>query len=891
MSVPKNGEGLLAGRPAAISADAPATYVLPLRAAGGASPALVGEKAERLGRALAAGFPVPDGFVVTTAAFGDFLAPIAGELARLLSGLAAGDFPRIAEAARAARALVARTGVPAPLAAEVRAACAALGADAVAVRSSAPGEDGAERSFAGRFDSFLDVRGEATILDRLRDCFASCFSERAIDAALRAGPGGGRPAMAVIVQRMAPAAHAGILFTRDPRGPRGEAGERMLVELARGSGEKVAQGEVTPARFALDRASGAATRLGGDAEGELGPGVFAALAALGTRAERFFGGPQDIEWAEAEDRVSLLQSRPITGPGSAAAAAAPAPALPREHWTPANSQEALEDPVTPLTYTFLRPAIERGRRAVFAFLEVPEIEGEYMRLIEGRIYFNAAYFKDFLGRVPGIPTEIFDHLIFGEGIGPEATIRFPRPPLELRSARIIFGIFRSWLEAKGRMDRFVEAFSRRMGELAAVEVGRLDDAPLAAHLERVAAELEEAFNLHVLGTAMAGGHHLLLAKFLRSQGLGEGLNAADELVGAVRGMETARSSAAIFGLAEKAASLPAVRRALLAAEPGRALAALPADAPGAAEFRAALADFLARSGHRAEKEAELAAPRWREDPSFVLRLVRRFLEDRGSLRSPEEAEAALRARKRAMLERLEREIGERFWKGGAAWRRAALRALVRWAERYAPYRENLRFHGLRAYEQVRVCFLEIGARLAARGVIAGREQVFFLEADEAVGALRAGAALPGDEAGRLRAAAAAREAEYREWLRRGVPRPAGARAPSSERDGRRFLAGVPVSGGVVSGRARVAKTLDEALALTPGEVLVARVASPAWAPVFFLARGVVLDIGGMLSHCAVVAREYGIPCVVGTRDATALVRTGDEVTVDANAGRVYLAGL
>jgi pyruvate,water dikinase len=118
-----------------------------------------------------------------------------------------------------------------------------------------------------------------------------------------------------------------------------------------------------------------------------------------------------------------------------------------------------------------------------------------------------------------------------------------------------------------------------------------------------------------------------------------------------------------------------------------------------------------------------------------------------------------------------------------------------------------------------------------------------------------------------------------------VPAPGeAARAP----DGRRYLQGIPVSGGVVEGRVRRAERLEDALGIAPDEILLARAASPAWTPVFFLAKGVLLDIGGMLSHCAVVAREYGIPCVVGAKNATALLADGDRVVLDANTGRVYL---
>lgn len=886
----------------------PGPYVIPLCSVRPGDAARAGAKAERLGRALQGGFAVPDGFVVTTAAFAAHLAPLEPGVTERMHALAAGDLGAIAAAGGELRRLVEQAALPPAVERAIRDAHRALGATAVAVRSSAPAEDGQSRSLAGHFDSFLDVRGEDEVAARVKQCFGSWFSERALAATLRERPGAAPPdpAMAVIVQRMAPCEHAGILFTRDPRG--GD-GRRMLVELARGGGAKVAAGEVTPARYALDRESGLAERVGGEpAEGvEPRAELFAALAEVGRRVEALFGAAQDIEWAAEGERVFLLQARPITG----IAASPGAGAVADEEWTPANSQEALDGPVTPLTYSFLRPMIERGRRAVFAWLEVPEIGGEYMRLIDGRVYFNARYFRTFLERVPGIPNEIFDHLIFGERIGPDAQIRFPRPPIALRTARVLSVVLRSWWEAKDRLDRFVEAFDARIRTLARGNLGDLADEALRAHLAAVAGELEAAFNMHVLGTALAGGHYLLLSKFLKAHGLGAGLNAADELIAAAPGMETARSGTAIFALADLAAALPEARRVLLEREPRAALAAMAApDFPGGAAFRAALDRFLDEFGHRAEEEAELAAPRWREDPSFILRLVRRVLaEEDGPFRDQTRADAepalgapprdprrpragdpasrlhALRARKREIELRLEREIDERFSPLTRGARKAALRALIRRAERYAPYRENLRFHALRAYELVRLVFLEVGRRLAARGALRDAEDVFFLEADEALAALEDRA--PAEPAALAREAAE-RRARYRALaLERPADPSRPSPAPAGAGGGRRWLEGVPVSGGVVTGRIRRADTLEQALQARPDEILCARAATPAWTPVFFLVRGVVLDIGGMLSHCAVIAREYGIPCVVGAKNATALLADGALVTLDANAGRVY----
>jgi pyruvate,water dikinase len=931
--------------PAAEPAAGAPPLVVPLDAVVEGDRARVGGKAFRLGRARAAGFPVPEGFVVTTDAFRAWLAapagtegpPLGATIRALLEE--ARDPRRLAGTARAIEARLAAAPLPAALAAAVRGSLEGLarereGAPAVAVRSSALGEDGAVRSLAGHFDSFLDVRGEAAVLDALRRCFASAYSERALAARLRdaAGAGGeggagagaegasgagargtpgagaaaspapcGEPVeMAVLVQRMVRGGPGGVLFTRDPGGAVG----RMLCELHPEGAEGVAGGQATPHRIAIERASG---RIVEGASGARGEAALAQeLARLGARLEERFDGPQDVEWARGADgRVALLQTRPIT-------------LAPREkaldRWTAANSQEALEDPVTPLTYTFLEPWIERGRRLCFRVLGVEDPPGRYMRLFDGRIYFNVDYFRRFLERVPGAPPEVFDLLIFGE-MG-EIALPFP-PPFAPRLLLVAREAWRAWSYAIPRMDLFVARLSRKLRALARRDLSRPPDEGLLRHLDFISRLSEKTLYHHVLGTAMAGGHYLVLQKFLRHCGLPLEESAADELLAGAPGIETARSSAAIFELARLAGRLPEVRAALLAADPatpGPELRASLARLEGGAELEAALASFLEEFGHRSEREAELMRPRWAEDPGFVLRAARHFVElgvggEGGArLRSPLEAERALASRGRRLSRRIERALLASGPLGGA--KRALFRFLLRWAERAAPYRENLRFHALRGLAEARRGLLEVGRRLAARGALEAPGDVFFLEAGEAFGALRRGAALPEGERAALRARVRERRADHERALEKAdVPKllyDDGSLAPLPPRAARaagrappppplppgmraaRMLAGVAVSSGVVTGRARRVERLEDGWSLGPDEILLARAATPSWTPLFFFAKGVILDIGGMLSHCAVIAREYGIPCVVGCKTATAEVPDGASVTLDADHGRVYL---
>jgi pyruvate,water dikinase len=864
-----------------------------------------GAKATRLAHARRAGLEVPDGFVVTTQALmrwlespcaaagsagtagaGTLGAVIADRLGALTGGGAAPPPREVERTARELAELFRAVPLPAGVEAAVLAAVGELTggqplATPVAVRSSAPHEDGERFSFAGHHDTVLDVRGGPAVLDAVRTCLISSVSERALAASSRTAPTGG-PRMAVLVQRMVRPELAGILFTRDPV----HGLDRMVLELVRGSGEGVAAGSVNPARFAVDRRTGAIERLGGDPEVEPPVGVVHALSELGRRLEELFRGPQDVEWATRGTDTILLQTRPVTRTVADMAGS-------RDFWTSANSQEALQAPVTPLTYTLMLPLIDRGRRMVFSALGVDAPEGEYMRLHLGRVYFNTGYFRRFLERVPGAPTEIFDMLLFGEATG-GGSLHFPKVPLSARLLGLGVMVAREWLGARRRMDLYVPVLERRLRRLRAAQLRRLRTAELCRHLLTARGLMERGFRLHVLGSAMAGGHYLLLSKWLCAHVAEIGQGAVDELLGVVPGVATADAYDEMLALAAQAQRLPEVRRAILERPVDEVLAALPG-VPGGQELSAAVDAFMERYGHLALTEAELAAPRWREDRGYIVRVLRRYLE-RGASDGhlPERVRAAPQRRRRRgdLLRKVQATLRRR---GGmlSPLRKLAFRSLLRWAERYAPYRENMRFHALRAYEHVRNVVQEMGRRLAERGHLTAPDDVFFVEWDELRGAL---GAAPAAAAVDLAARALRRRREYERacaieapkfiWDD-GAPAPPPARLRHAGAD-TAFLEGVPVSGGVVRGRVRRCANLDEALSLGPEDILLARLAPPAWTPAFLLARGVILDIGGMLSHCAVIAREHGIPCVVGVRNGTQMLQDGEEVTLDAYTGRVYV---
>lgn len=823
--------------------------------------AQVGPKAYHLMRAAALGFEVPRGFVVTGAAFRDHLRQ-------------AGVDPEGApQDARATRRRVLESPLPAGVEEAVGAAYRTLGGR-VAVRSSAAEEDRPDRSFAGRFQTFLDVLGAAEVSSRIRACHASLWGEDGPPGSAAAGSPPRAPlcegqalwavrgSMAVIVQAMVPARLSGVAFTEDPTG---RHPGHLVIEAAPGLGAALTAGTVSPARYYLRREGLMLDRSENPLAPEIEPAVLQTIGELGVAVEEALGGPQDIEWALA-DRLYLLQARPVT---------TLPPAGDGDRWVAANAQEALSDPVSPLTWSFFTRLIEQGRKRLVGSLGLPDPGSGYLKLVHGRPYFNVDYFRRFLRTVPAAPQEAFDTLLFGEG--DPVALSFPLPRPGLAPVRLLLTVLRHRLAAKRRMDRFLRDAPHRVATLRAAALDQLADAALLDALDERAEFMDEAFNLHVLGTAVAGAHYALLARFLASA-LPDLVprNPAAILIARQGGIPTADAARRVWELAALAARTPPVRAWLAGGSGGAAVQGGLEAVPEAAPFREALDRFLSDFGHRAGGEAELAEPRWREDPTFVVDAIRAHL-DAGLAGDPLRTEEAQRREKAATTEEIERRLP---W-----WKRPIFRQHVRWAETYAPYRELLRFEGVKGLAAVRDVYREMGRRFALRGAIAHPDDVFFLEEQEAARLARGAEAPPG-----LMQAIGGRRLKRERDAALEPPDAldAAGRASHLPAASAGRLGGVGVSTGVATGKARRVSTPEEALDLEAGEILVARAANPAFTPLFPLAGGIVLEIGGLLSHAAVVARECGIPCVVNVRGAMERIPDGARVRVDGGSGEVSL---
>ncbi|WP_434740503.1 rifamycin-inactivating phosphotransferase [Micromonospora sp. SH-82] len=868
-------------------------YVLGLDEVDRTRAAAVGGKGASLGElARVDGVRVPAGFCVTTAAFRRIVArtPQVGDLLDRLSHL----HPDDGESARALsaqlRAAVAGAFVPDDVVAAITDAHARLGVDgAYAVRSSATAEDSPTASFAGQHDTHLDVVGPEAILGDVRRCWASLFTDRAVAYRRRNGIDHRSVQMAVVVQRMVPAEASGVLFTADP-----VTGDRRVatVEAVFGLGEALVGGQVdadvlrvrdggvvtrTPAAGHRSDTARPAAASGGAQVEEVRPATptltdeqVVRLVRLGRRIEARLGRPQDVEWCRVDEDLHVVQSRPIT-------TLFPVPATDDEAYhvyVSVGHQQMMTDPMKPLglslwRLTAMAPMHEAGGRLfvdVTGHLAVASSRTRLLEVMERSDPLIADALRTVLDR--------------GDVVAPspdEATAG--RPPVGGSGGRPPVG----------------GGVPVEVGAEVVPELIRRDEGSVAALRREIRTRrgpelfdfLLEAFEEHrrVLGdpvsmrAIMAG----MEARWWLDDRLGEWLgerNAVDTLTLSAPGNVTSEMGLALLDVADVIRPHPEVVAYLERVEGGDFLADLPR-LPGGTEARAAVEAFLDRYGMRCVGEIDVTRPRWSEHPATLLPLILdnvRNFEPGAAGRRFEQGRRTAEAKAREVVERL------RVLPDGERRADEAGRMIER-VRAFVGYREYPKYGIVSRYLVYRQALLAEADRLVRAGVLAEREDAYFLTFEEfrdAVGTHRVDPAL-------IRS----RREDFRSYLSLTPPRVLTSHGESVSGSYRRTdvpagaLVGLSVSAGTVEGRARVVLDLAEA-DLTRGDILVTPYTDPSWTPVFVTVAGLVTEVGGLMTHGAVIAREYGLPAVVGVEGATRRIRDGQRIRLHACDGYVEL---
>jgi phosphohistidine swiveling domain-containing protein len=851
---------------------------------------LVGGKGASLARLATAGLPVPPGFHITTRAYHRFVKE--NRLADAILAAAAQAWPdnpaANENAAAQIQSLVAQGTIPGEVAELIRQAYAGLGADQppVAVRSSATAEDLPDLSFAGQHETFLNVRGSEEVLAAVKRCWGSLWTARALGYRARQGIPAQDVSLAVVVQQLVPAEAAGILFTANPvTGARDQA----VINAAWGLGEAIVGGMVTPDTFVLNKQTGVieaqeiaekavmTVRLPEGTREEPVPAEKRRQAALlqsqagelsrlGAQIEQLYGVPMDVEWALRDERLFILQARPIT--------ALPEPPtaldwrLPRPQGRYARSSviELLPDPLSPL----------------FATLALP-LWNDAMRRLMQQI--------GFAGALNQALVTINDYAYYDWDVSSGRMI-LALPRLVPRVAGWLRRAQARWAgEARPRYAAVVGEWAAR--ELSAASAAQLLEG--AREIVRVAADHYLTIQSGILPVAY-------MTESLFTSAYNRFFRRRDDppAVTFLLGFDSApiQAEKSLYDMAIWARTQPDLAAYLASATSVEIATAVRSPSPspiaGAEswrEFCRRFAEHLECFGH-AVYDLDFARSLPADDPRPLLETLKFFLS--GQARNPHQRQAAAAcARERAVESVRSRLKGVR--------RRLFLR-LVRSAQRYAPLREDALADVGLGWPTVRAMLHEIGRRLVSAHAIPEREDVFWLKVDEVEAAARALDA--GEPVADLRREIDGRRAA---WERERavtppvvLPLKGGARFMGIDwshwlpaRAGQTAgdtIGGVGASPGRVAGVARVIRGPDEFSQMQPGDILVAKITTPAWTPLFALAAGVVTDVGGPLSHSSIVAREYHIPAVLGTGLATERIRSGQLITVDGDRGMVTMGG-
>ena len=857
---------------------------------------LVGGKGANLGELLSLGFTVPRGFCVTTHAYRDFVSS-AGLGPRIQEVVASADVARmdqVQSASRTVRGLFLRNGMGDGLAQEVLEAYERLGAPAVSVRSSATSEDTPEASFAGQHSTFLNVTGRKQLLESLMEVWASLWTPWAICYRAQHGFEHGQALMALVVQEMVPAEVSGVLFTADARDP-----SQMVVNATYGLGEALVSGAVTPDRLTLareglavrEKVAGSKTFLikGAEAGGTERQPVPAEardelcltteqasdLGRIGARLEEHFGSHQDVEWAISQGQIHLLQSRPLAlADRERVSWESPVPGA---KWLRAyRIGEWLADPVTPFFATTLLPWLAAGRENKgFTHLgwRRGNASGFGIRMQEPPFtVVNGYYFARLdpdpssRGRMheePGVPPSFRGAMMVAR-----LTVWFQR------WHRVHLPKYREHLESQGGYD-----VSRATSPELFLRLDRLsqDAGALWFLLAPTGFSLEEMLFGHLYKEYVRGDDAPPMPDLFSGfdskplegeralRDISRDINADPELLAAVQG------------------------------PPHQVPARLESTGRGRLVL-GKIQDYRREYGHQVHT-FDLYFPTLGERSETVVQTLQAYLEHDPPDHGDDLAQLALRRRRAtsAVLSKVRQENPDVL---------VPFRKALRWFQLSARVREDIAFYLQKGWPLMRATVAEMGRRLAEVGVIEDRDQVHFLERGEVSDALEA-VERPSGTLPRLAALASERRETW-EWQRNLVPPPQIPPAEDSlwgewagrsvlmvrpglvrDRSGPR-LVGQPASPGRVSGPARVLTSLEDFGKLGRGEVLVTVATNPAWTPLFPLASAVVTEVGGGASHSSLVAREHGIPCVVGTGVATRVIHDGQIVTVDGTEGVVYL---
>lgn len=771
------------------------------------------------------------------------------------------------------------------------------GALGFAVRSSATHEDQEGASAAGMHSTLLNLIREDEVLDGIKMCWSSLFQPRVLSY-LRALGEDVSVSVGVVIQAMVPAGASGVLFTCNPL--TGDAGE-VVINAAYGLGSSVVDGRVTPDTYRMDKATGqlrdrviggkaqqtVLVPSGGVREVQVAPEERARavlnehlllnLSELAGRIEEHFGGNRDVEWAIAGQQVFVLQARPIVVPRARGRKGSR-----HEHardrrklvWSNANIGEALPGAATPFTWSVLNHFSDLGFRRAFGALgcTVPR-DAELVGDFRGRVYINLTELTSILSQIPWIHPSALVQLGGGRYASEldEVVAHRSSTGFLLRLPQTVTRYARENFRLQARIAEFEEYFAEERVRMSSVDPRLLEPTGLDRMLSDVEHLLDETGSVMLAAYANLLTATLVLIGILRTFARDESSGLYRDLLSGLKNVDSARPGFALWRIAQLAKNDPAAAERIRETDLSKLSVEELPDGP----TRDALHRFFVEFGYRGVREAEIAEPRWAEDPTVMFAALRSHLA--GDLDLGQRETALARTRQEAE-DKVETSVPFAL--------RPAVRRLLDAVRRFTRMRERLRGNVVEVLGMFRRVALESSRRILAREPEAGPDAAFFLSVAELRRVLR-------DDNERVAIRVQRRRLEYER--NRALPDPPTTFVGFPPDDAVSIpkascLHGLAASSGVAEGRARILRDPSQAAELAPGEILVVAAADTGWAPLFLAAAGVVTELGGPLSHAAIILREYAVPAVVNVENATRALQSGEWIRVDGDAGTVEILG-
>lgn len=846
---------------------------------------LVGGKGLNLGElSKVDGIQVPEGFCITTAGYQKAIGQneTYHALLQQLTMLNADDRDQIGEISRKIRQTIIEADIPSDVVEAVTHYLSRFGEEhAYAVRSSATAEDLPHASFAGQQDTYLNIIGKEAILEHISKCWASLFTDRAVIYRMQNGFDHRQIYLSVIVQKMVFPKASGIMFTADPMsGNRKQLsidasfglGEALVSGLVSADNYKVQDGEIIDKRIAAKTLAIYGRKEGGTETRQIGPDQQKAqtltdqqivqLGRIGRQVEAYFGQPQDIEWCLADDTFYMVQSRPIT-------TLYPIPEANDQEkhvYLSVGHQQMMTDPIKPLGLSFYLLITPAPMRTAGGRLFVDVAPWLTTTVSRETFLKNMASDPLIIGALKTIIERDFIKLVPKDQTAPIPAKRNTNNPAAFENDPTIVSDLIQ--QSQASIQALKQNIQTKSG--AALFDFILED---IQELKRI------LFNPQSTAVFMAAMNASAWINEHMYEWLGE-KNAADTLSQSVPGNVTSEMGLALLDVADVIRPYPEVIDYLQHAKEDNFLDEL-VKFDGGREAQNAIYDYLSKYGMRCAGEIDITRTRWSEKPitlvPLILSNIKNF-EPQESMRRFEQGRQEALAKEQELLERL-KQLPDGDQKAKETKRMIGL------IRNFIGYREYPKYGYISRYFVYKQALLKEAERLVQAGVIHDIEDIYYLtfeELHEAVGTHTLDDRI-----------ISKRKDEYKLYEKLTPPRVMtsdGEMITGAYKRGNLpadAILGLAVSSGVIEGRARVILSMEDA-SLEEGDILVTAFTDPSWTPLFVSIKGLITEVGGLMTHGAVIAREYGLPAVVGVDHATKLIKDGQRIRVNGTEGYIEI---